>query len=61
VCGQKTRDALAGLGDIACWYSAEHEELQVFKGATFFSIELRRKNPTEPIKMVAKAVLPRLP
>jgi len=37
------------------------EELQVMKGTTFFSIELRGlKSPTEPIKAAAKSVLARL-
>ena len=62
VCASKTKDGLAGLGDVACWYSEKHEELQVLKGAIFMSIELRRSgNPTEAIKGVAKAALPRLP
>ena len=62
VCASKTKDGLAGLGDVACWYNEKHEELQVLKGAIFMAIELRRSgNPTEAIKGVAKAALPRLP
>ncbi len=62
LCAQKGREGLAGLGYVACWYNAKHEELQVLKGATIFSIELRRSgDPTEPIKAVAKEVLGRLP
>jgi len=62
VCAKKTKDGLAGLGDTACWYSEKHEELQVFKGASFFSVEMNRKGePTEAIKSVAKTAVTRLP
>ena len=48
-------------GDTTCWYNAKHGELQVLKGTTFFSIELRRSgDPTEPIKAVARKVYDRL-
>ena len=61
MCAQKGKDGLTGLGELACWYNDDHEELQVVKGTTFFSIQLRgRKNPTEPIKAAAKSVLARL-
>lgn len=61
MCAQKGKDGLSGLGDTACWYNDKHEELQVLKGTTFFSIELRRSgNPTEPIKEVAKKVFDRI-
>jgi hypothetical protein len=58
----KSRDGLAGIGDSAWWYSDKHEEVQVLKGANFFSIELRGSgNPTQPIKTVAQRVSGRLP
>ncbi len=61
MCAQKAKDGLAGLGDIACWYDGKHEEIQVIKGTTFFSIDLGGvKSPTEPIKAAAKSVLARL-
>ena len=61
MCAQKGKEGLAGLGDSSCWYDNDHEELQVLKGTTFFSIELRGlKNPTEPIKAAAKSVFARL-
>ncbi len=61
VCAQKGKEGLSGLGDVACWYSEKHEELQVLKGATFFSVELRRSgDPTEAIKGIAKKALNRL-
>jgi hypothetical protein len=59
-CAKKSTDGLTGLGDVACWYDEKHEELQVLKGSSFFSIELRRSNPTEPIKTLAKSVYARL-
>ena len=62
VCAKKTKDGLAGLGDTACWYSEQHGELQVFKGANFISVEMSRKgDTTEAIKGVAKAAAARLP
>ena len=61
MCAQKAKDGLAGLGDMSCWYNDDHEELQVMKGTTFFSIDLGGvKNPTEPIKAAAKSVFARL-
>ena len=55
LCAQKKKDGLTGLGDTTCWYNDKHEELQVLKGTTFFSIELRRSgDPTEPIKAVGE-------
>jgi hypothetical protein len=61
MCAQKGKEGLAGLGDMSCWYDNKHEELQVMKGNTFFSIELRGlKNPTEPIKAAAKSVFAKL-
>ena len=61
MCGQKGKEGLSGLGDMSCWYDEKHEELQVIKGTTFFSIDLGGvKNPTEPIKAAAKSVLARL-
>jgi hypothetical protein len=50
-------EGLAGLGDLACWYDKKHEEIHVFKGAAFISIELRGKSsPTDAIKALAKKV-----
>jgi hypothetical protein len=60
-CAQKGKEGLSGLGDVACWYNEKHEELQVLKGTTFFSIEMRRSgDPTEAIKGVAKRVFDQL-
>jgi len=61
LCAQKGKEGLTGLGDTACWYNAKHEELQVLKGLTFFSIEMRGQgNPTEAIKGVAQKVFDRI-
>ncbi len=58
LCAQKNHDGLAGLGEMSCWYNDKHEELQVLKGTTFFSIQLSRSgNPTEAITALAKKVV----
>jgi hypothetical protein len=60
-CAEKKKDGLTGLGDVTCWYNDKHEELQVLKGLTFFSIEMHRSgDPTEPIKAVARKVYERV-
>jgi hypothetical protein len=61
MCGQKSKEGLTGLGDVTCWYNDKHGELQVLKGLTFFSIELRKNgDPTEAIKAVARKVYDRV-
>ena len=61
MCAKKTKDGLTGLGDTTCWYNEKHGELQVLKGTSFFSIQMRRSgDPTEPIKAVARKVYERL-
>ena len=61
MCAKKDHTGLAGLGDMACWYNDEHEELQVLKGTTFISIQLHKSgNPTEAIAGVMKKALARL-
>ncbi|HEU5219578.1 MAG TPA: hypothetical protein VFU23_13040 [Gemmatimonadales bacterium] len=61
ICAKATKDGLAGMGDVACWYNAKHEELHVITGAAFLSVQLRRSgNPTEPIIAVMKKALSRL-
>jgi hypothetical protein len=55
------KEQVPGLGDVACWYSAEHRELQVLKGATILMFEIDRNgNATEALKTVAKTALTRL-
>ena len=61
MCDQQGKEGLTRLGDVACWYNAEHAELHVIKGTAFLSIELRRSgDPTEPIKAVMNKALARL-
>ena len=61
MCLKKTREGLTGLGDVACWYNDKHGELQVLKGLTMFSIQLRTSgDPTEAIKGVARKVYDRV-
>ncbi|HKW01984.1 MAG TPA: hypothetical protein VJN96_19310 [Vicinamibacterales bacterium] len=61
LCAKKTHDGLTGLGETSCWYNEKHEELQVMKGLTMFSIEMRRSgDPTEAIKAVAQKVYARV-
>ena len=61
MCLQKSKDGLTGLGDVACWYNDKHGELQVLKGQTMFSVELRKSgDPTEAIKGVARKAYDRM-
>ena len=61
MCAQKGKEGLTGLGNSTCWYNDKHGELQVLKGLTFFSIELRKSgDPTEAIKGVARKVYNRV-
>jgi hypothetical protein len=55
------KEQVPGLGDVACWNSAEHRELQVLKGTTILTFEIHRNgNATEVLKAVAKSALARL-
>jgi len=57
-CAKSGKDVVAGIGDVACWADNTHEELHVYKGIVFISIELHGKsNPTDTIKAVAKKVV----
>ena len=61
MCLKKTREGLTGLGDVACWYNDKHGELQVLKGQTMFSIEMRKGgDPTESIKAAARKIYDRV-
>jgi hypothetical protein len=56
------KEAAAGLGDVACWYSPAHQELQALKRATFLTVELRGGgDAAEAIKRVAVKALARVP
>jgi hypothetical protein len=55
------KERLPGLGDLACWHSAAHRELQVLKGMTIMTFEINRNgNATEALTTVAKHALGRL-
>ena len=61
ICDKKSKDGLAGLGELACWYNDEHEELHVITGTAFIAIELNRSgNVTEPMIAVMKKALAKL-
>jgi hypothetical protein len=55
------KEQLPGLGDLACWYSKDHKELQVLKGSMILTFEVRRSgNATEALTTVAKKAVARL-
>jgi hypothetical protein len=56
----KKKEPAAGLGDLACWYNAAHEELQVLKGSTLLIFQLRRKGAADALTTAAKQALGRL-
>jgi hypothetical protein len=59
VCARK--ECVSGLGDLAWWYSGQHEELQVLKNATLLIIKLSRSGDgKEALQTVAKKALGRL-
>ena len=61
MCEQQSKDGLAGLGDVACWYNGKHGELHSIKGTAFLSIELRGSgDPSQPIKAAMTRVLAHL-
>jgi hypothetical protein len=55
----KKKEQAPGLGDLACWYNASHNELQVLKGSTLLIFELRGRSP-DALTTVAKQALARL-
>lgn len=56
------KQPVSGVGDVACWYSAAHDELHTLKGATFLSVELKRSGDAAvAITGVAKKALARVP
>jgi hypothetical protein len=59
-CEKKER--LPGLGDLACWYSKDHRELQVLKGSNLLMFQISRSgDATEALTMIAKKAVARLP
>jgi hypothetical protein len=60
--GCATKEKLPGLGEVACWYNAEHRELQVLNGTAYLIFRLKGGgNATEVLTTVAKKALTRLP
>lgn len=61
VCAQKER--VSSLGDLACWYDANRNELQVLKGATFMSVEVSTVsgNYSEQLRTLAGKAVTKLP
>lgn len=56
------KEQVPGLGDVACWHSKEHRELQVLKGATIMTVELRRIGSfPEALMTATKKAVARLP
>jgi hypothetical protein len=59
VCARK--ECVSGVGDMAWWYSGQHEELQVLKNGTLLIIKLSRSGDgTQALQTVAKNALGRL-
>ena len=57
----KKKEQAAGLGDLACWYNADHKELQVLKGSSLLILELRgRRDASDALVTAAKQALARL-
>lgn len=52
------KEQVPGLGDTACWESKERRELQVLKGTTILTIELKRSGsfPEALVTLTKKAV-----
>src|SRR5262249_36623067 len=53
----QTKDKVNGVGDVACWYSNEHRELQAFKGGTFIDLTVRGAANDAVITNLMKTVL----
>ena len=56
------KEQVSGLGDTACWNSKEHRELQVLKGTTILTVELKRSGSfPEALMTATKKAVARLP
>ena len=55
----KQKEQAAGLGDVACWYNAKHNELQVRRGSTLLIFQLRG-GTGDALTTAAKQALGRL-
>jgi len=56
----RKKEQAAGLGDLACWYNAKHNELQVLKGSTLLIFELSGGRGADALVTAAKQALARL-
>jgi hypothetical protein len=57
----RKKEQAAGLGDLACWYNADHNELQVLKGSTLLIFQLSgRHGAGDALVTAAKQALSRL-
>ena len=57
----KQKEQAAGLGDLACWYNAQHGELQVLQGSTLLTFELSgRHGAGDALLTAAKQALGRV-
>ena len=55
------KEQVPGLGDTACWHSKEHRELQVLKGTTILTVQLKRTGSfPEVLLAVTKKAVARL-
>lgn len=62
ICQKNER--IADLGDLACWYNAQHEEVHVMKGTTFLSLTVPMgfgKDATQQAIPLARQAAGRLP
>jgi hypothetical protein len=56
----KKKEQAAGVGDLACWYNAKHNELQVLKGSKLLILELSGGRGSDALLTAAKQALGRL-
>jgi hypothetical protein len=62
ICAQK--EAVSGLGDVACWYDSDHREIQILKGSSFIDLtfsEIGAADRTTVIKALAGKAIAKLP
>ena len=56
----KQKEQAAGIGDLACWYNAKHNELQVLKGSKLLVLELSSGRGGDALLAAAKQAVGRL-
>jgi ribosomal protein L35AE/L33A len=56
------KEAVPGVGEVACWYSPQHGELQALQGTVFLTVELHGgRGAAEALREVARKALARAP